>query len=290
MKQYSPLKTQKSSASKIVICKIGQFIIKVRQGQRDYKSHFSTLKKSIKMKKIINRSIAKQPLMHQVISTINGFTVEICRDHQSLNAAFRLRYRAYLEINAISEDEEEFLYDDFDFLPNSFVHLVWYEGQPVATIRSCIFSDQYNWLSTEGINYFPEDTQNQLGHQTRILESNRFAVDPEFQGRRSLFAQLLLFRVHALNSFAHNLTHIITSVRSNHISFYKRFLGMEQISSTMTYIPWVDADVVLMAVSVEDCLAAAIRRGMPEFDQDEVKLYADCAGISNMDNTSFIAA
>lgn len=242
------------------------------------------------MNEIVNHPIAKQPLMHQVISTINGFTVEICRDRKSLNAAFHLRYRAYLEVDAIPANEEELLYDDFDFLPNSFVHLVWYEGQPVATIRSCIFSDQYNWLSTEGINYFPKDTQNQLGNQTRILESNRFAVDPDFQGRRSLFAQLLLFRVHGLNSFAHNLTHIITAVRSNHISFYKRFLGMEQISSTMKYVPWADAEVVLMAVSVEDCLAAAIRRGMPDFDQNEVNLYAACAGISNMGNTSFRAA
>ena len=115
------------------------------------------------------------------------------------------------------------LYDDFDFMPNTFVHLVWYEGKPVATVRSCIYSDEYAWERTEGVNYFPKEVEEKLGKNARLLESNRYAVDPEFQGRKSLFAQMLMFRIHALCSAVHGCSHIITSVRRKHVPFYQRF-------------------------------------------------------------------
>ena len=242
------------------------------------------------MKNITNLQLAEQPLAHQIICTIKGFTVEVCRDRKSLNTAFRLRYRAYLGVDAIPENEEELLYDDFDFMPNAFVHLVWYQGKAVATVRGCIFSDYYGWTPTEGVNYFPKDTQEKLGSQTRLLESNRYAVDPEFQGRQSLFAQLLMFRAHALNSLAHGCSHIITAVRSRHIPFYQRFLGMEQLSSNKKYIPWADAEVALLSTRVNQCLEAALRRGMPDFAPEEVDHYAECAGITTFNSVSCIAA
>ncbi len=232
------------------------------------------------MKNLKNNLLAQAPMANQIISTINGFTVELCKDRKSLNTAFHLRYQAYLGVDAIDQNKEELLFDDYDFLPNSFVHLVWFEGKAVATVRSCIFSDEYNWSKTEGIRYFPKDATTKFGCQTRLLESNRFAVAPDFQGRQSLFAQLLLFRVHALNSFVHECSHIITAVRSNHIPFYRRFLGMEQVSTEVKYVAWADAEVVLLATTVEDCLAAALKRNMPNFDLSEIRQYGKVAGIS----------
>ena len=242
------------------------------------------------MKKLKNNFLAKEPKTHQIICTINGFTVELCKDRESLNTAFHLRYRAYLGTDAIDQNEEELLFDEFDFHPNSFVHLVWFEGKAVATVRGCIFSDEYDWCKTEGINYFPEDTAARFGNETRLLESNRFAVGPDFQGRQSLFAQLLLFRVHALNSYVHDCSHIITAVRANHIPFYRRFLGMEQVSTEAKSVTWADAEIILLATSVEDCLAAALKRNMPNFDLSEIRHYGKVADISTSVCTAPIAA
>lgn len=233
------------------------------------------------MKTRKNTSLSGHPLANQIFCTLNGFTVELCSDQKSLNTAFNLRYRAYLEAGAVEENEEELLYDDYDFLPNAFTHLVWYQGKPVTTVRACIYSDEYNWQKTEGICYFEEDVKNKLGEKVRLLESNRYVVDPDFQGRQSLFAQLLMFRTHALNSIAHQCRHIITSVRSNHIAFYRRYLGMEPISSKTNYIEWVDADVELVSNRVDLSLACALRRSMPSFTEEEVARYATCAGLSN---------
>lgn len=234
--------------------------------------------------------IANKPLAQQILFTEKEYTVEICRDQTSLNTAFRLRYRAYLGVKAISENEEELLYDEYDWHPNAFIHLVWYQGKPVATVRSCIYAERYGWEATEGINYFPEDVTNKLGSHTHCLESNRYAVDPDFQGRQSLFAQLLLFRAHALNAFSHGCTQIITAVRANHIPFYQRFLGMEQISTSERFIPWADAQVVLLATPTEKCLAMAVKRGMPDIDQLAIQHYAACAGISTATLSTNLAA
>lgn len=233
------------------------------------------------MKTLPNTPLAGQPLANQVFCTLNGFTLELCRDQKSLNTAFNLRYRSYLDAGAVAENAEQLLYDDYDFLPNAFTHLVWYQGKPVATVRGCIYSDEYNWQVTEGICYFKADIENRLGEKVRLLESNRYVIDPEFQGRQSLYAQLLMFRTHALNAIAHQCQHIITSVRTNHIAFYRRYLGMEPISSQTNYIAWVDADVELLSNSVDKSLACALRRSMPNFSEGEIARYAQCAGLSN---------
>ena len=218
-------------------------------------------------------------MSNQIVFEMKGFTVEVCRDQRSLNTAFRLRYRAYLKVNAIPENEEEMLYDDYDFMPNSFTHLVWYNEKPVATVRGCVFSSHYNWRATESVNYFSKDVEEQLGQYTPVLESNRYAVDPEFQGRQSLFAQMLMFRAHGLNANVHGCTHIITSVRANHIPFYRRFLGMQQLSAQMRYIPWADADVALLSSSAADSRAFATNRGMPDYNLVEELHYANCIDV-----------
>lgn len=227
----------------------------------------------------INAPMAAEPLPSQIFCELNGFTVELCRNQSSLNTAFNLRYRAYRDVEAVPENDEKLLYDDFDFLPNAFTHLVWYQGKPVTTVRACIYSDDYNWQRTEGVNYFEEDINNKIGEKVRLLESNRYVIDPEFQGRQSLFAQLLMFRTHAFNSIAHQCRHIITSVRSNHIAFYRRYLGMEIISTKTRYIEWVHSDVELVSNRVDLSLACALRRSMPNFTSAEVARYAACAGL-----------
>ena len=82
-----------------------------------------------------NIPLADTPLASQTFCSQRGFTVEVCRDQASLNTAFDLRYRAYIAAGAIDVNEENLLYDDYDFLPNAYTHLVWFEGRPVATVR-----------------------------------------------------------------------------------------------------------------------------------------------------------
>lgn len=231
------------------------------------------------MKKLLTLSLAQAPALAQTLGTFKGFTLEVCRNEASLNRAFALRYRAYLEVGSIEENEQKLLYDEYDFLPNARVFLVWYEGKAVATVRSCVYSDAYRWLPTEALTYFPTDITSELGAKTRYLESNRFAVDPDFQGRQSLYARFLLFRAHGLNAGVHDCGYIMTSVRSNHVAFYQRFLGLNPISSGEARVEWAHADVALLANETEECFQAILKKGMPAYDQTDIANYAVTAGI-----------
>ncbi|MCB0628703.1 MAG: GNAT family N-acyltransferase [Saprospiraceae bacterium] len=232
------------------------------------------------MKTPVNQGLPTGRGPKQIVLSSNGFTVEVCRHQESFYNAFHLRYQAYLQAGSIPPNPQELLSDDFDPSPHTWTHLVWHEGQPVATIRSCIYSDVYEWQTTEARSYFAEDIERSLGTNVGFLESNRFAVSPHFQGRKSMFAQLLLFQMHALNSALHGVSHILTSVRDHHVPFYRRFLGMEEISTTRQFIPWVDAEVALMATTRDRCFEVAIQKGMPDYSDEDLRRYMYCAGIA----------
>ena len=241
------------------------------------------------MKNLTAIQIAEAPSPEQIICTTNDFTLEVCLNDASMNKAFQVRYCAYLEVNSIPENEEGLLYDEYDFQANARVFLVWYQGKAVATVRSCIYSDSYTWVPTEAVTYFQEDIHGQLGAETRILESNRFAVDPSFQGRQSLFARFLLFRAHGLNAAVHQCTYIMTSVRAHHAAFYQRFLGLEPISTHTCFVEWADAEVTLLANPTDQCLQSILKRGMPEYDQEDIMNYAMLAHLPLADSPRIAA-
>lgn len=107
-------------------------------------------------------------------------------------------------------------------------------------------------------------------------------MDPNFQGRQSLFARFLLFRAHALNAAIHECQYIMTSVRTNHVAFYQRFLGLNPISAQSQHVEWAQADVVLLVNETDKCLGAILKRGMPDYDESDVTNYGICADIPHI--------
>ena len=67
--------------------------------------------------------------------------------------------------------------------------LIWYEGDPVASVRSLTWSAEYDWEEAPSVNYFKEEVVEHLGLNSALLESNRYVVDPAFTGRKSMTAQ-----------------------------------------------------------------------------------------------------
>ncbi|MFK7923427.1 MAG: hypothetical protein AB8H47_15800 [Bacteroidia bacterium] len=235
------------------------------------------------MKKTAVVSIAQAPHPEQILGIFNDFTLEVCMNESSKNVAFQIRYCANLETTGIQENEGNLLYDSNDFLPYTRIFLVWYQGRAVATLRSCAYAERYDWYATEATNYFQSELDQQLGCNTSLLEANRFAVLPEFQGSHSLFACKLLFRAHAMNAAVHRSEYIVHLVRLRHQAFYKRFFGMEVIARGRYFIKWaqVYADSVLLAQKSELALSTILKRGMPAFDQHDIDQYIRIAELAS---------
>ncbi|MEL6594021.1 MAG: hypothetical protein AAFQ68_28215, partial [Bacteroidota bacterium] len=173
---------------------------------------------------------ATMPRSEQILFEIDGFTAELCRAADSLQTAYRLRYQAYLESEAVDPNPDGKLKDTFDLQPNTFTHLIWYDGLPVGTVRSHLHCEAFDWRPTECSNYFPVVVERELGAKTQYLESNRYAISPDLGRRQSLFAQSLIFRIHALCSAIYGCSHILTIVREKHLPFYQRFLAFDLLT------------------------------------------------------------
>ena len=208
----------------------------------------------------------------EVLFEIDGYTAQLCCSETSKRLAFQLRYKAYRHADAIPENNEKLFYDDYDHLPNTRVHLIWYEGHPIASVRSTIWSPEYNWIATEGVQYFWNDMHRQIGLDKKILESSRYLVAPEITGRRSLFVQLLMFRIQDLCSQVEDCDHIVTIVREKHAAFYKRMLAFEKIAGPKKY-DWLKDNVVLLATTQEESRRIVTTKGMPSCEETEVSKY-----------------
>lgn len=180
----------------------------------------------------------------------SGFTAQVCITEESLWLAYQLRYRSYRSVDGIPENPEGIAVDDYDNQSNARTHLIWYEGKPVASVRSLIWSDQYNWQSTTCLDAYRSAVQAKLGLETPILESNRYVVDPDFKGRKSLTAQYLLFRIQTISCLFDRCQYVITAVRTNHIPFYKRLMGFYPISEP-TQVEGFQFETVLLATPYE---------------------------------------
>jgi len=112
------------------------------------------------------------------------------------------------------------------------------------------------------------------------IQSNRYAIDPNFKGRSSLKAQLLLFRIQDLCAQYENCDHIITVVREKHIPFYKRMLGFDQISESKFY-PWVNEDLVLLSSKAETSRSIITTKGMESTSHEEISRYEELCKLLN---------
>ena len=216
-----------------------------------------------------------QPLAHQILFEANGFIAEMCIEPESLNVAYNLRYRAYRSVDAIPASDQEIFTDKYDAQENVRTYLIWHEGQPVASVRSLTWSSAYNWTPTDSIVFFKEEIDRHIGLKTPVLESNRYVVDPEFKGRKSLMAQMLLFRIQAIGSRIDKCEHVITAVRPRHASFYKRFMNFEPISEEIT-VEKVAFPIQLLSTPVASCEKLAKSSSLAAFEEADLERYRDC--------------
>lgn len=215
------------------------------------------------------------PFKDEFIFACNGFTAQLCCSEESKRLAYQLRYESYLCTQLIEPNELGYLSDPYDEQINTRSHLIWFEGKPVASVRSLIWSPKYDWTKIENMEPFKAEIDQHIGLKENILESSRYAIAPDFRnnGRKSLFAQLLMFRIQDLSSGFDDCPHIITAVKARHVPFYERMLGFKRITGYTRY-DWVDVDFALLITSQEASRDIVVKKGMPACTAEDRKRYA----------------
>jgi hypothetical protein len=210
----------------------------------------------------------------EIIFTAREFTAQLCCSPESKKVAYHLRHEAYANNQSIKPNAEELFSDKYDLHPNSRTQLIWHNNTPVATVRSSVWSLNYQWTSTEALDSFWHAVHRHIGLEHTIIESNRFALIPGLGSSLSLQVQLLLFRIQDLNCLYEKSAHIITVVRKKHVSFYERMLQFRQISDEKFY-PWVNENLVLLAADATASRATITKKGMQKVSPKEVEHFAN---------------
>jgi hypothetical protein len=160
-------------------------------------------------------------------------------------AAYRLRYDAYLRENLLNPRLDAILYDEvYDKSPNSLTTMTYIDGELASTVRVHVISDEVAVSPTRDV--FSDVLAPHLRRRRVILDSSRLAASAEMARR---FPELPYFAVRpgwmAAQHF--NADYMILSCASAHQAYYRRVLRFQTWSGLRSY-PKVTAKVVCMGL------------------------------------------
>lgn len=155
------------------------------------------------------------------------YSVELCLHPDRIAAAQSVRYQAFLPTGTIPEHPDGLFIDPYDDRINSRTLLVCHRGKPVGTIRNLIYAADYGWAPTYMSEQMLEAVQAHIGHGTPFLESGRFAVHPEINGKAARIVQGLLFRAQTIAASVSPVGQVLTLVKPGHTRFYERFMAFK---------------------------------------------------------------
>jgi hypothetical protein len=160
-------------------------------------------------------------------------------------AAYRLRYDAYLRQNLLNPRIDAILYDEvYDESPNSLTTLTYIEGELASTVRLHVMADE---LAVSPAHDVFADVLGPLLRRRRvIIEPARLAARPEMARR---FPELPYFAIRPPWIAAQHFTadHIVLSCASGHEGYYRRIYNFQTWSDLRSY-PKVTAKVVCIGV------------------------------------------
>jgi hypothetical protein len=163
----------------------------------------------------------------------------LCRADRE--AAYRLRYEAYLRENLLNPRVDAILYDEvYDDSPNSLTMMTYFEGELASTVRVQVVADEF--AASPACDVFPDVLAPHLRAHRVIIEPSRLAARADVAMR---FPELPYFAVRPPWLAAHhfNADFIVLSCAIGHVGYYRRTFGAQIWSDSRSY-PKVTAKVV----------------------------------------------
>jgi hypothetical protein len=160
-------------------------------------------------------------------------------------AAYRLRYEAYLRQNLLNPRIDATLYDEvYDEARNSLTTLTYIEGELASTVRLHVMGDEAAVSPAHDV--FPDVLAPLLRMRRVIIEPARLAARAEMARR---FPELPYFALRppwiAAQHF--NADHIVLSCASGHEGYYRRVYNFQTWSDLRSY-PKVTAKVICVGL------------------------------------------
>jgi hypothetical protein len=157
-----------------------------------------------------------------------GLTARLALDPSTKHDAYRVRYESYLAGGFIDQHPDQMFSDADDRLPNARSVVIYKYGKPVASVRVCVLNpdpELTGWNDIPAKRIFPEAIlrlQESLPPGATFSELNRLVRHPDYAHDFELVFVLFRFATYLMAQDTPWCSKILSCVRRNHTSFYKR--------------------------------------------------------------------
>ena len=176
------------------------------------------------------------------------YSARLAFDLQTRQDAYKLRYDSYLTSGYIEPNEARLFKDQYDDLPNCQTIVIYDEGVPAASVRTCTLAFGSGQRSPASDAY-PEEVRQLLSPQSTIgvggrgIETTRLVRSPSAENNQGLV--FLLYRMAGYVGMTAHTQILLACVRRNHAPFYRR-LGYQPVTEPRPY-PGLNCPMQLMA-------------------------------------------
>jgi hypothetical protein len=206
---------------------------------------------------------------HQIRSVVplaqSQYSARLALDPRTKQDAYRLRYDSYLASGYIEPNGTRMFQDTYDALPNCQTIVLYDEGAPVASVRTCALALGSGQRSPAS-DAFPEEVRALLSQPSTIgiggrgIETTRLVRSPAAENNQGLV--FLLYRMAGYVGMTGHTQILLACVRKNHAPFYKR-LGYTPVTEPRSY-PGLNCPMQLMSCTRQRY--DEIRRAFPVID------------------------
>lgn len=191
----------------------------------------------------------------QAIKTLERARYRVVTEKVYLDQVYRLRYRSYRSENTIPHDDSGMMTDRFDETANCIHVAVDFDDKLVASVRLHLISKLSPISPT--LEVFPE-LLDELASGKTILDPTRFVIDPAVR-KDNIHLHFLVLRIPFLATIFYDVDIALAPVRSEHVPFYRRYLGYGAMLEPRTY-PGLSKPIQLLTARVREQRAAVLAR------------------------------
>ncbi len=159
-----------------------------------------------------------------------------CESGEDLEAAYRLRYKAYHEHGLLDTIVDGKLVDHLDETANCYTFGIFMDGDLVATVR--LHHLTHAVPVSPVMTVFGDRLMPRLAAGESFIDPSRLAVDPDLTSSANRALPYATLRLAVMANEYFDATSCVCMIRAEHAAFYQRIFGSAAMGTPRIYPPF----------------------------------------------------
>lgn len=182
------------------------------------------------------REVRPAGFSRSVMDLLERIEYRRCETGEDLEAAYRLRYKAYHEHGLLDTIIDGKLVDHLDETRNSYCFGIFMERQLVATVR--LHHLTHAVPVSPVMTVFGDRLMPRLAAGETFIDPSRLAVDPELSSSTNRLLPYATLRLAVMANEYFKATSCVSMIRAEHAAFYTRIFGSAAVGAPRIYPPF----------------------------------------------------